>query len=74
MDNFEKSPEAGDGFGGANCGWSATNSGHILLVQDMAEAVLNGTSPMIPGAEARKAVDLVLAIYESARKGTEILI
>ena len=27
---------------------------------------------MIPGEEARKAVDLILAIYESARTGKEI--
>lgn len=68
----EKPPEAGDGFGGTNCGWSATNSGHIRLIQDMVKAVRNGTEPMIPGTEARKAVDLVLAIYESSRTGKEI--
>lgn len=74
MEDSGKPPEAGDGFGGVNCGWAATNSGHIQLVRDMAEAVLNGRQPMIPGAEARKAVDLVLAIYESSKTGTEIKI
>lgn len=68
----EPAPEAGEGFGGLNCGWSPTYSGHTIQVQDMAEAVLYGKQPMIPGEEARKAVDLVLAIYESSRKGIEI--
>ena len=72
MDSDEKAPEAGDGFGGLNCGWSSTNTGHILQVQDMAEAVLYGKQPMIPGNEARKAVDLVLAVYESSRTGREV--
>ena len=74
MDSREKPPDAGDGFGGLNCGWTATNSGHIQLVQNMAEAIRNGTKPMIPGEEARKAVDVVLAIYESSRTGSEIKI
>ena len=74
LDSDEKAPEAGDGFGGANCGWSSTNTGHTLQVQDMAEAVLEGRQPMIPGEEARKAVNLVLAIYESSRIGKEVWI
>jgi len=65
-------PEAGDGFGGINCGWSDTFSGHTKQIQDMAEAVLYGRQPMVPGEEARKAVDLILAIYESSRKGIEV--
>jgi Predicted dehydrogenases and related proteins len=72
MNSDEKPPEAGDGFGGTNCGWTANNSGHIKLVQDMAEAVRTGTKPLIPGTEARKAVDLVLAIYESSRTDREV--
>lgn len=68
----EKAPEAGDGFGGPNCGWSSNNTGHTVQVQDMAEAVLEKRQPMIPGEEARKAVDLILAIYESSRAGKEV--
>lgn len=72
IDSSDKAPDAGDGFGGLNCGWSSTNTGHILQVQDMAEAVLQGRSPMVTGEEAKKAVELVLAIYESSRTGQEI--
>ena len=74
MGSSEKPPEAGDGFGGLNCGWGSTNSGHIVQIQDMAEAVLTGRQPMVPGEEAKKAVDLVLAIYESARTGKDVKI
>jgi predicted dehydrogenase len=38
----------------------------------MAGAILQGRSPMVAGEEARKAVELVLAIYESSRTGQEI--
>jgi len=74
MGSDEKHPDAGEGFGGLNCGWSSTNTGHILQVQDMAEAVLTGRQPMIPGEEAQKAVNIILAIYESSRTGSEVFI
>jgi predicted dehydrogenase len=41
--------------------------GHRMLVTDLAQAIIEGRPPMIPGAEARRAVQLVLAVYESAR-------
>jgi predicted dehydrogenase len=43
--------------------------GHRVLVGDLSRALLEGRPPMIPGVEARRAVQLVLAIYESARTG-----
>ena len=46
--------------------------GHRLLVGDLARALLEGRPPMIPGAEARRAVQLVLAIYESAQTGRPV--
>jgi len=72
MDSRETPPEIKYGLGGKNCGWTDGNEGHTVLIQDMAEAVLNGREPMIPGVEARKAVDVILAIYESARTHREI--
>jgi len=42
---------------------------HRLQVGDLARALLEGRQPMVPGAEARRALELVLAIYESARTG-----
>ena len=46
--------------------------GHRLLVGDLARALMEGRPPMIPGAEARRAVQLVLAIYESAKSGRSV--
>jgi predicted dehydrogenase len=46
--------------------------GHRVLVGDLSRALLEGRPPMIPGAEARRAVQLVLAIYESARTGRTV--
>jgi len=44
-----------------------TAEGHRRLIEDLVGAVREGRPPMIPGSEARKAVSLVLAIYEAAR-------
>ena len=45
---------------------------HREVIRDFAQALLQGGSPGTPGAEARKSLALVLAIYESAREGREI--
>ena len=65
-------PEVNDSQGGKNCGWVGVSEGHALLVQDMAEAVLQDREPMIPAEDARRAVDVILAIYESSRTGKEV--
>ena len=45
---------------------------HRVLVGDLAQALQADRAPMIPGAEARRAVSLVMAIYESARSGQTV--
>lgn len=45
---------------------------HIAQLHDFIDALLEGRSPMVTGKEARKAVDLILAIYESASKGKPV--
>ena len=47
-------------------------SAHRPLLVDLIDAVENDRKPMIPPEEARKAVDLILAIYESSRTGREV--
>jgi UDP-N-acetyl-2-amino-2-deoxyglucuronate dehydrogenase len=42
---------------------------HRLQIADLSQALRDGRQPMIPGAEARRAVALVTAVYESARTG-----
>ncbi|MFA6694182.1 MAG: Gfo/Idh/MocA family oxidoreductase, partial [Bacillota bacterium] len=48
--------------------------GHYILVDDMAKAILEDREPMVPGEDARVAVDLLLAIYESSRTGKEVVL
>ena len=43
--------------------------GHRRLVEDLALAIRDNRPPMIPGEEARRAVKLILACYQSARTG-----
>jgi predicted dehydrogenase len=47
---------------------------HREVISDFADAVLEGRSPNTPGEEARKSLEIVLAIYESARTGKEVLL
>jgi UDP-N-acetyl-2-amino-2-deoxyglucuronate dehydrogenase len=42
---------------------------HRVQIGDLARALQEGRAPMIPGAEARRAVALVMGVYESARTG-----
>jgi predicted dehydrogenase len=46
--------------------------GHFDQIDDMADAVLHDRAPAVTGEEARKAVALVLGIYESSKTGREI--
>lgn len=58
----------------APLGAEVTKYDHYELVKDMTEAAINNREPMVPGNEARKAVDLILAIYESAKTGKMVKI
>ena len=48
--------------------------GHVILVQDMVNAVKEDREPMIPAEEGRKAVDFILAVYESSRTGQPVML
>ncbi len=45
---------------------------HREVIRDFAHAVLHGEQPHTTGEEARKSLELVLAIYRSARTGQEV--
>jgi UDP-N-acetyl-2-amino-2-deoxyglucuronate dehydrogenase len=47
-------------------------AGHQAQVDDLCLAIQEDREPMITGASARKAVELILAIYESVRTGKEV--
>jgi predicted dehydrogenase len=46
--------------------------GHRRLITDMVEAIREDREPLIPGKEARKALEIILAIYKSAKAGKPI--
>ncbi|WP_028547408.1 Gfo/Idh/MocA family protein [Paenibacillus sp. UNC451MF] len=49
-----------------------SEDGHFILVDDLIHAIREDREPLISGIEARKSVELILAIYESARTGREV--
>jgi predicted dehydrogenase len=49
-----------------------SHTGHRAQIDDLCRAVTEDREPMITGASARKAVELILAIYASAQEGREI--
>ena len=46
--------------------------GHERIIADFAEAVRHDREPMIPPASARLSVELILALYQSARQGKTV--
>jgi predicted dehydrogenase len=46
--------------------------GHVIQVRDMADAIRNDRQPLVPGTSARKAVELILAVYRSSELGWEV--
>jgi UDP-N-acetyl-2-amino-2-deoxyglucuronate dehydrogenase len=47
-------------------------TGHAWLINDLAHAILEDREPFITGESARKSVELILAIYKSAKTGLEV--
>ena len=54
---------------GASDPWATGFEGHRVLVQDLVDAIHEKRPPMIPGREARNAIQLILAAYKSALAG-----
>lgn len=49
--------------------------GHIKMMEDVVNTILNNSSnKVIDGVEGRKSLELILALYESAKTGREITI
>lgn len=57
---------------GAGAPGGISIAGHLRQIADFVEAVQGDREPLIDGEEGRKAVALVHAIYESARKGAAV--
>ncbi len=63
----------GEGLRGGSSDPNAISpEGHRRQISELADAILNGQRLTTPGAEGKRAVELICAVYESARTGTTI--
>ncbi len=58
--------------GGSSSPSQISHQGHLLQIQDMVDSLQAGRPPVIDGAEARKAVAFVRAVYDSAKLGLPV--
>lgn len=73
IDGDVPQPEAGQKLGGSSDPSQIASIGHYILIKDLVEAIRDDREPMIPPEEGRKAVNLILSIYKSAREQREII-
>lgn len=57
---------------GARDPMGISSEGHRRQLQELTEAILGGHCLTAPGSEGKRAVELICAVYESARSGTSI--
>ncbi len=55
--------------GGAGDPAAISHEGHMRQLQDMLRAIETDSAPLVDGREARRAVELILAIYLAAKEG-----
>jgi predicted dehydrogenase len=55
--------------GTASDSTAITATGHVQHVGDLCDAIINDREPEIPGSEARRAIEVIKAIYKSSREG-----
>lgn len=46
--------------------------GHKPMIADFVQAIQNERAPIVPGPEGRKALEIILAIYQSSRSGQPV--
>lgn len=73
-DHEEEMPQVVPRVSASNDPTQIANDGHFILVNDLIQAIREDRDPLVPGEEGRKAVDLIHAIYESARTGKEVIL
>jgi predicted dehydrogenase len=55
-------------------GWSAVDVAHRTQYLDVLDAIQHGRAPGVTTADGRRALQVVLAVYESARTGAPVLL
>jgi predicted dehydrogenase len=74
LNSEEKAPEVKPFVNSSSDPSQIADSGHYVLCEDLIQSIREDREPLISGVEAKKSVDLILAIYESARTGKEIIV
>jgi UDP-N-acetyl-2-amino-2-deoxyglucuronate dehydrogenase len=64
--------EGGGGGSGAGDPMAIGSERHRRQIVDFIEAVQEGRPPLVDGPEARKAVEIIRAIYRSAQEGRAV--
>jgi predicted dehydrogenase len=68
----QKMARRSSGGGGAADPAAIGHHGHARQFRDVAEAVRDGRPPKIDGAEGRRSVEIILAVYKSAETGSAV--
>ena len=58
--------------GGASDPSAIGHHGHTAQFKDVLKAIRTGSSPSVDGAEGRRSVEIILAIYKSAELGRSV--
>jgi predicted dehydrogenase len=74
MDSNETAPDVEPAVSSSNDPLNMSAAGHIALVSDMIAAIREDRDPLVTGEDARRTVEAVLAIYESALTGKEVIL
>ena len=74
-EEIRRSGASGEGMhGGSGNPMAISSEGHRRQISELASAILEQRPLSTPGAEGRRAVELICAIYESARTGNPVFI
>jgi predicted dehydrogenase len=69
--NFASKPDSG---GGASDPGAISFKPHQWQFEDFISSLDSGQKSVVEGNEGRKAVEIIMAIYESAEKGREVFL
>ena len=64
--------QGNDISGGASDPKAISFAGHQAQLEDLIAAIKENRQPAIDGAEGRKSVEIILAIYHSSNSGTRV--
>ncbi|MGC8863931.1 MAG: Gfo/Idh/MocA family oxidoreductase, partial [Armatimonadota bacterium] len=59
---------------GASDPTAISSLGHQAQINDLVQAINENRPPVVDGREARKAIEIIAAIYKSAKSGRQVLL